>query len=133
MAFHDGRFFIVGGRPEGVPGNTVYEYDREFNLLEKHELDFDSRFGIQTINRAWGRWYLGCYGLIDYASIELDDDFRQLRRVRPWTAYGALPLNDPGKFLVAFPRQEAGKKTFVTTAMVCEVYEAAKGERGKKY
>ena len=133
MAFHDGRFFVVGGRPKGMPGNTVYEYDAEFHLLKKHELNFNSSKGIQTITRAWGRWYLGCYGLSGNASIELDDDFRLLRRVRPRTAFGALPLNEPGKLLVAFSQKEAGKKATVTTARVCEVCEASQGKRGKKY
>ena len=133
MAFHDGRFFVVGGRPKGMPGNTVYEYDAEFHLLKKHELDFNSSKGIQTITRAWGRWYLGCYGLSGNASIELDDDFRLLRRVRPRTAFGALPLNEPDTFLVAFMQKKEGQKTSVTIARVCKVYDVSQGERGKKY
>ena len=91
MAVHDGRFFIVGGRPKELPGNTVYEYDAEFKLVRRHELEFDSLKGIQTINRAFGKWYFGCYGT-NGLTVETDGEFRVLRRLRPGTAVGMIPL-----------------------------------------
>ena len=91
MAEKDGRFFIVGGRPADTPGNTVYEYDENFKLIRRHELDFDSRKGIQTINHAFKKWYFGCYGT-GGLTVETDEDFRVLRKVRPGTPFGMIAL-----------------------------------------
>ena len=93
VAEHGGHFFVAGGRPKGMPGNTVYEYDRDFKLLKRHKLDFDSEKGIQTINRAFGKWYFGCYGT-DGQTVETDDAFRVTRRLRPGSALGLAVLPD---------------------------------------
>lgn len=91
IAAHDGHFFVVGGRPKDLPGNTVHEYDGNFKPVRRHEVDFNSLKGIQTINRVSDKWYFGCYGT-ERLTIETDADFRVLRRVRPNTAYGMIPL-----------------------------------------
>jgi len=93
MAEKDGHFFVVGGRPAGWTGNTVYEYDGDFRPVRRREVDFDSNMGIQTINHTGGRWYLGCYGT-GGVTIETDEEFRVLRRVRPGTSVGMIPLAD---------------------------------------
>lgn len=93
LAFRGDRFYAVGGRPAGKPGNTVYEFDRNFRLLKRHELNIDSDSGIQTINfTPAGRCLLGCYGIGSFA-VELDGKMRVLRRVRPGTAFGAIMLD----------------------------------------
>lgn len=93
IAAHDGHFFVVGGRPKGFPGNTVYEYDENFKPVRRHELEFDSHHGIQTIEHAFGKWYFGCYGT-GGLTIETDEKFRVLRKVRPNTAVGMIPLEN---------------------------------------
>ncbi len=30
------RFYVVGGLPDGVEENYVYEYDAEFQFVKKH-------------------------------------------------------------------------------------------------
>ena len=99
IAARDGHFFVVGGRPKGMRGNTVYEYDGDFKLVRRHELAFDSYKGIQTINFAFGKWYFGCYGT-DRMTIETDAEFRVTRRLRPGVAVGMIPLAN-GLILVA--------------------------------
>lgn len=93
IAAHDGRFFVVGGRPPKLPGNTVWEYSASFTLLRRHHLDFDSEVGIQTINRAFGKWYFGCYGT-NGCAVVADDEFKVAGRVRPPLAVGMIPLAD---------------------------------------
>ena len=97
MAAHQGRFFIVGGRPAKLPGNTVYEYSPRFKLLRRHQLDFDSEAGIQTINFAFGKWYFGCYGT-NGCAVVADEAFRVAGRVAPPLNVGMIPL--AGKELV---------------------------------
>ena len=36
MAWHDGRFVVIGGLPPGVDENYAYEYDDQFHLLKRH-------------------------------------------------------------------------------------------------
>ena len=91
VAERDGHFFVAGGRPDGIPGNTVYEYDGNFKFVRAHEVAFDSLKGIQTIEFAFGKWYFGCYGT-DQLTIEADENFRVLRKVRPNTSVGMIPL-----------------------------------------
>ena len=93
VAAHDGRFFVVGGRPAKMPGNTVWEYDARFKLRRRHQLEFDSEAGIQTINRAFGKWFLGCYGT-NGCAIVADDGFKVVDRVRPPLSVGMIPLED---------------------------------------
>lgn len=98
IAVRDGHFFVVGGRPDGLPENTVYEYDADFKLLSRHEANFDSLKGIQTANYASGKWYFGCYGT-DGLTIETDEKFRVTRRLRPGCSIG-LAILPGGKVLV---------------------------------
>ncbi|MGE3317082.1 MAG: hypothetical protein AB7O26_18350, partial [Planctomycetaceae bacterium] len=36
IGHREGHFFVVGGLPDGVPVNYVYEYDGKFRFLKKH-------------------------------------------------------------------------------------------------
>lgn len=105
VAVRDGHFFVAGGRPKGRSGNTVYEYDGNFKFVRGHEVAFDSLKGIQTIEFAFGKWYFGCYGT-DRLTIEADADFRVLRRLRPNTSLGMIPLANN---LVLVGRTATGK------------------------
>jgi arylsulfatase A-like enzyme len=63
IAFHDGRFLVVGGLPIGAKENYVYEYDASFKFRERHVLDSGYTFlGIQTAAWADGYFWFGCYG-----------------------------------------------------------------------
>ena len=59
----DGRFFVVGGLPEGIEENYVYEYDGVFSFVKKHVIRSGyTRLGIQTATFVHGKWLFGCYG-----------------------------------------------------------------------
>ena len=105
VAERGGHFFVAGGRPKDLPGNTVYEYDGDFKLVRRHEIAFDSLKGIQMIEFAFGKWYFGCYGT-NGLTIEADENFRVLRKVRPNTSVGMIPLANN---LVLVGRNTAGK------------------------
>ncbi|MBI1314092.1 hypothetical protein GC176_22580 [bacterium] len=63
IGFRDGHFFVVGGLPDGVEENYVYEYDGEFRFLKKHVIrSGHTHLGIQTAAFAHNRWWFGCYG-----------------------------------------------------------------------
>lgn len=63
IAFHDDKFMVVGGLPDGVNENYVYEYARDFTFKKKHILaSGHTHLGIQTAAFADGHWWFGCYG-----------------------------------------------------------------------
>jgi hypothetical protein len=58
-----GRFYVVGGLPEGVDENYVYEYDGDFRFVRKHVVKSGwTPLGIQTAAFHNGAWWFGCYG-----------------------------------------------------------------------
>ena len=63
IGHRDGHFFVVGGLPDGVKENYVYEYDSNFKFLKKHIIKSGhTHLGIQTATFAHDRWWFGCYG-----------------------------------------------------------------------
>lgn len=72
MAWHKGRFWVVGGLPgplvskdfgpEKFSKNYLYEYDASFRLVKVHELATgNTELGIQTVEFGAGRWWFGTY------------------------------------------------------------------------
>ena len=77
---HDGRFFVVGGLPEGYSENYVYEYDETFTFAGRHVIDSGyTRLGIQTTGWFNGYWWFGCYGNPPEL-LQTDDAFRLVGR-----------------------------------------------------
>ena len=63
IGIRSGHFFVVGGLPNDVPENYVYEYDADFKFLKKHVVESGhTHLGIQTATFANNRWWFGCYG-----------------------------------------------------------------------
>lgn len=57
------HFFVVGGLPEGVKENYVYEFDEKWKFIKKHIVHSGhTHLGIQTAAFSDGKWYFGCYG-----------------------------------------------------------------------
>lgn len=109
MDGRDGRFFIVGGLPEGVEENYVYEYDEAFRFVKRHAIASGwTKLGIQTA--AWhdGAWWFGCYGS-PAILLKTDADFRLLGRYEFDGSLGIVGTG-PGQFLVAKgPRTPEGR------------------------
>lgn len=60
---HNAHFFVVGGLPDGVEENFIYEYDGDFKFVEKYVIaSGHTHLGIQTATFAQDRWWFGCYG-----------------------------------------------------------------------
>ena len=63
IGYRDGRVFVVGGLPDGVKENYVYEYDSDFQFVKKHVVKSGhTLLGIQTAAFVHGKWWFGCYG-----------------------------------------------------------------------
>src|SRR5690606_2933065 len=46
----DGHFYVVGGLPDGIEENYVYEYDDSFRFIQKHVIQSEhTHLGIQTV------------------------------------------------------------------------------------
>ncbi len=94
MAYHDGRFVIIGGLPEGYNENYVYEYDKDLNFIQRHVIASGyTRLGIQTACWFDGAWWFGCYER-EGGLLKTDEDFNLLGRYNPNYAVGIAPWKD---------------------------------------
>lgn len=100
MGYMDGRFYVVGGLPEGVEANYVYEYDRDFKFIKKHVIaSGHTHLGIQTATFAHGRWWFGCYGRPPVLLVT-DGDFNMSGRYEFNCSYGIVGVRN-GMLLAA--------------------------------
>lgn len=96
----DDRFYVVGGLPEGVQENFIYEYDSEWKFVQKHVLKSGhTDLGIQTATFAHGQWWFGCYGKPQILLVT-DPDFKMRGRYEFDCSLGIAGLPD-GQLLVA--------------------------------
>jgi len=100
IGFRDGHFFVVGGLPDGIEENYVYEYDSQFNFVKKHIVKSGhTHLGIQTATFANDLWWFGCYGEPKILLVA-DPQFHVKGRYEFDCSLGIVGLPD-GRFLVA--------------------------------
>ncbi|WP_372719703.1 hypothetical protein [Novipirellula sp.] len=80
IGISDEHFFVVGGLPDGVQENYVYEYDADFQFVQKHVIDSKwTQLGIQTATFHDGAWWFGCYGAPS-TLLKTDAEFNMIGR-----------------------------------------------------
>lgn len=100
IGVRNGRFYVVGGLPDGVDENYVYEYDDRFRYVRKHVIaSGHTHLGIQTATFAHERWWFGCYGAPQILLVA-DADFNLLGRYEFDCSLGIVGLPD-GRLLSA--------------------------------
>jgi outer membrane protein assembly factor BamB len=100
IAYHNGKFIVVGGLPPGFAENYAYEYDEQFKFVKKHVLQSGyTLMGIQTAAFADGHWWFGCYGEPKIL-LKADEPFKKVERFEFDCSLGIVPLSS-GRFLVA--------------------------------
>ncbi|QDT31155.1 Kelch repeat-containing protein [Thalassoglobus polymorphus] len=108
IGVQDGNFFVVGGLPDGVQENYVYEYDQNFKFVKKHIVKSGhTLLGIQTATFANDRWWFGCYGSPAILLVT-DADFKMVGRFEFNCSLGIVGLPD-GKLLSAGGTCSKGK------------------------
>lgn len=108
IGVRNGRFFVVGGLPEGVKENYVYEYNDRFELVKKHVIKSGhTHLGIQTATFAQDRWWFGCYGE-PKTLLVTDADFQMKSREEFDGSLGIAGLTE-GRLLVASGRCDKDK------------------------
>lgn len=113
IAFAAGRFIVVGGLPEGMGENYIYEYDAAFRAGRRIVLKSGQTYkGIQTVAYGGGHWWFGCYGRPAFMEvlIRTDPTFGALQKFAFDGSTGMVPL-DQDTFLVA--RDACGKESCV--------------------
>jgi hypothetical protein len=108
MAYHDGKFIIVGGLPPGVNENYLYEYDEKFQFQKRHVLASGSTDkGIQTAAYADGAWWFGCYGK-PAVLLRADEKFQFTGKWEFNASVGIVPIKSD-RFLIAQNTSVKGK------------------------
>jgi hypothetical protein len=109
IASQEGKFLVVGGLPEDVNENYLYEYDRNFKFVKKHNLaSGHTHLGIQTAAFADGHWWFGCYGRPKAEKapatppilLKANTSLKKVERFEFNCSLGIVPVGG-GKFLVA--------------------------------
>jgi hypothetical protein len=100
MAFHGGKFFVVGGLPPGVNENYVYEYDENFRFQKRRVIASGyTLMGIQTVTHADGAWWFGCYGK-PAVLLRADENFTFTGKWEFNASVGIAAIGN-GRFLIA--------------------------------
>lgn len=103
-----GNFFVVGGLPNDVEVNYVYEYDASFQFIKKHVVKSGhTHLGIQTATFAHDRWWFGCYGQPQILLVT-DGNFQMKGRHEVDCSLGIEGLSG-GRLLVGSGRCEKDK------------------------
>lgn len=98
MAWHDGKFVIIGGLPEGTEENYAYVYTPAFEFIERKVIDSGyTRLGVQSLAFAEGHWWFGCYGS---RTLKTDAGFEMKGNYGFDCSLGVVGIGD-GKLLVA--------------------------------
>lgn len=88
IAVKSGRFIVVGGLPEGIQENYVYEYDKAFHFKKRHIVKSGwTKLGIQAAAFAQGHWWFGCYGNV---LLKTTPDFKVVGKYNFNCGYGIL-------------------------------------------
>ena len=124
MAYHDGRFIIIGGLPPGTEENYVYEYDAQLRFLKRHTLASGyTLMGIQTVEYAEGAWWFGCYGK-PTVLLRADENFQFTGKWEFNASVGIVNIG-PNQFLIA---ENKAAKEIGNTARLHLAH--AEGEKG---
>lgn len=100
IGFHNDKFFVVGGLPNDVNENYVYEYDKNFKPTKKHVIaSGHTHLGIQTAAFLNGHWWFGCYGS-PQVTLVTDANFKLIGRYQQDCSLGVAPNKD-GQLLIA--------------------------------
>jgi hypothetical protein len=115
IAFGDGRFIVVGGLPEGVRENYVYEYGRDLRPVRRIVLKTGQTYkGIQTAAFDGEHWWFGCYGSPAFMEVLIRTDraFGAIQQYAFDASTGMAPL-DRDTMLVA--KAACGKESCVAS------------------
>lgn len=99
IGVRDTHFFVVGGLPDHVAENYVYEYDEKFQFVKKRLVQSGhTHLGIQTATFANDRWWFGCYGSPAILLVT-DVDFQMVGRYEKNCSLGIEGLTN-GRLLI---------------------------------
>lgn len=80
IGFYNDHFYVVGGLPDDIDENYVYQYTRNFEFRRKHTIKSGhTNLGIQTATFSHNRWWFGCYGNPQILLVT-DPEFKHVER-----------------------------------------------------
>lgn len=137
IAYHDGKFIVVGGLPSGVKENYLYEYDESLRFRRRHVLESGPTFlGIQTAAFADDHWWFGCYGA-GGVLLKVDPAWQLVGKSKFDAALGLTGLPD-GRFLVARGQRDRDRRHTAQLLLAkpdgnsgLELLDSQAGEPGK--
>ena len=109
IGVRDGNFYVVGGLPDGIQVNYVYEYDGKFQFIQKHTVQSGwTRLGVQTATWHDNSWWFGCYGSPKIL-LKADADFKLTGRYEFDCALGIVGYGLRNLLIAKGPRTSNGR------------------------
>ena len=106
MAWSDGRFLVVGGLPDDIDENYLYEYDQKFRFVKRHTLaSGHTHLGIQGATYSDDQWWFACYGT---QLLNATSDLQMKGRYTFECGYGIVGLGND-QYYIARGKCEKGK------------------------
>ena len=103
------RFYVVGGLPDGVEENYVYEYDAEFQFVKRHIINSKwTHLGIQTATFHDDAWWFGCYGT-PAILLKTDSEFKLLGRHEFNCSLGVIGVAPDRLLFAKGPKDPTGR------------------------
>ncbi len=125
----DGQFFVVGGLPDGIQENYVYEYAPDLTFVKRHVIPSGpTRLGIQTATFAYDRWWFGCYGAPEILLVT-NADFALLGRYEYSCSLGIVPLAGR-RFFTAIGGRDQEKNTGTALLALADDKSGLRAEAG---
>ncbi len=117
IGIRDDQFFVVGGLPGDIQENYIYEYDQNFEFVQKRLVKSgQTRLGIQTATFAHDRWWFGCYGTPKILLVT-DAEFNMLGRYEFDCSLGIVGIPD-GRLLSASGKCQGEKGCYGNCKLV---------------
>ena len=100
----DSDFYVVGGLPDGIQENYVYQYDSKFRFQEKYIVKSGwTHLGIQTAAFHDGNWWFGCYGS-PAILLKVNSAFENSKRYKFNASLGVVGVADDRLLVAKGPR-----------------------------
>lgn len=103
IEYYNGKFYLGGGCYKKEKTFKIFQFSEDFKFEKIYEIPVgNSLLGVQTLARAHGKFWLGCYTIKgdDYHLWEADDNFNIIKKHKELGDVGIAEVNQPNaKFL----------------------------------
>ena len=103
IEYHNGKFYLGGGCYKEEKTFKIFQFSKDFKFEKTYEIPVgNSLLGVQTLARAHGKFWLGCYTIKGdkFHLWEADDNFNIIRKHKKDGDVGIAEVNQSNATLM---------------------------------